>query len=74
MKKSANNCIGYIGQTTQNHDFWNFEKSAPPKIENLVEISLFFYDKVIRRASGDLNPIFDTDFSRRIGWYQSPIF
>ena len=27
-----------------------------------------------RPASGDLNPIFDTDFSRRIGWYQSPIF
>ena len=53
--------------------FENFEKSAPSKIENLVEISMFFYDMVNRPTSGDLNPIFDTDFSRRIGWYRSPI-
>ena len=45
------NCIGYIGQTPKNRDFRKFEKSAPPKIEHLVEISMLFYDRVIRRAS-----------------------
>ena len=74
MKKSVKNCIGYIGQIPKNHDFRKFEKSAPSNIENLVEISMFFYDMVNRPTYGDLNPIFDTDFSRRIGWYRSPIF
>ena len=74
MKKSVKNCIGYIGQISKNHDVRKFEKSAPSKIENLVDISMFFYDRANRPASGDLNPIFDTDFSRRIGCYWSPIF
>ena len=74
MKKSANNCIGYIGQTSQNRDVRKFEKSAPSKIENLVETSMFFYDMVNRPTSGDLNPIFDTDFSRRVRCYRFPNF
>ena len=74
MKKSVNNCIGYIGQIPKNHDFRKFETSAPSNIENLVEISMFFYDMVNRPTSGDLNPIFDTDFSRRVGCYQFPMF
>ena len=64
MKKSVKNCIG----------FEHSKKAAPANIEILVEISMFFYDRVNRPASGDLNPIFDTDCSRRIGWYWSPIF
>ena len=51
VKKSAKNCIGYIGQTSKNRDFRKFEKSAPSKIENLVEISMFFNDRVIRPTS-----------------------
>ena len=74
MKKSAKNCIGYIGQTSKNRDFRKFEKSAPSKIENLVNISMFLFDMVNRPTYGDLNPIFDTDFSRRIGWYRSLMF
>ena len=74
MKKSVNNYIGYIGQIHENRDFRKSEKSAPSNIEHLVEISLFFYDVVNRPASGDLNTISDTDFSRRIGWYWSPFF
>ena len=42
--------------------FRKFEKSAPSKIENLIEYSIFFYDMVNRPTSRDLNPIFDTDF------------
>ena len=72
MKKSGKNCIGYIGQIPKNYDFRKFENSAPSKIENLIEISMIFYDMVNRPTYGDLNPIFDTDFSRRIGWYRSP--
>ena len=64
MKKSVNNCIGYIGQIPSNHDFRKFEKSVPSKIENLPEISMFSYDVVNRPTYGDLNPIFDTDFSK----------
>ena len=74
MKKNVKNCIGHIGQIPKNLDFRKFEKSAPSKIEKLVEISMFFYDRVKRPTYGDLNPIFDTGFSRRIGWYLSPIF
>ena len=74
MEKSVNNCIGYIGQTSKNRYFRKFEKSAPPNIEHLVEISMFVYDRVNRPTYGDLNPIFDTDFSRRIDWYRSPTF
>ena len=74
MKKSVNNCIGYIGQISKNLDFRKFEKSAPSNIEHLVEISMLFYDMVKRPTYGDLKPIFDTDFSRRIGWYWSLIF
>ena len=51
MKKSAKNCIGYIGQTSKNRDFRKFEKSAPLKIENLVENSMFFNETVIRPTS-----------------------
>ena len=40
MKKSA--------QTSKNRDFRKFEKSAPSKIENRVENSVFFNDRVIR--------------------------
>ena len=74
MKKSVKNCIGYIGQTSQNRDFRKSEKAAPSKIEHPVENSMFFDDMVNRPTSGDLNPIFDTDFSRRVGWYQFPMF
>ena len=74
MKKSVNNCIGYMGQIPKNHDVRKFEKSAPSKIEIFVEISMFFYDMVNRPASRDLKPIFETDFSRRARWYQFPIF
>ena len=42
MTKSVKNCIGYIGQIPKNHDFRKIEKSAPSKIEILVEISMFF--------------------------------
>ena len=48
MKKSVKNCIGYIGQINKHRDFRKFEKSAPSKIENLVEISVFFNEMVIR--------------------------
>merc|ERR1711953_938630 len=51
MKKSAKNCIGYIGQTSKNRDVRKSEKSAPSKIENLVEVSMFFYEMVIRPTS-----------------------
>ena len=74
MKKSVNNCIGYNGQIPKHRDFRKFEKSAFSKIENLVDISMYFNDRVIRPLYGDLNPIIDTDFSRRVGWYQFPIF
>ena len=74
MKKNVKNCIGCIGQIPKDHDFRNSEKSAPSKIENLVENLMFFYDRVNRPTYGDLNPIIDTDFSRRIGWYWSPMF
>ena len=74
MKKSVNNCIGYIGQTQTNHDFRNIGKFTPSKIETFVEISMLFYDMVNRPTSGDLNPIFDTDFSRRVRCYQFQIF
>ena len=74
MKKSVTNCIGYIGQIPKSRDFRKSEKSASSKIENIVEISMVFYDMVNRPTYGDLNPIFDTDFSRRIGWYRSPKF
>ena len=73
MKKSFKNCIGYIGQIFKNRDFRKSEKSAPSNIEHLVEISMFVYDMVNRPTYGD-PPIFDTDFSRRIDWYQSPNF
>ena len=73
MRISVKNCIGYTGQIPKNHDFRNIEKSAPSKIEILVEISMLFYDMVNRPTSGDLNPIFDTDFSRRVRCYQFPI-
>ena len=65
MSKSVKNCIGYIGQIVRNRGVRKFEAYAPSKIENLVEISMLFYDMV---TYGDLNPIFDTDFSRRIDW------
>ena len=48
MKKSVNNCIGYNGQTSTILDFPKFQRSAPSKIENLVEISMFFNEMVIR--------------------------
>ena len=35
--------IGYIGQTHQNRDVRQFEKSAPSNIEHLVEISDIFF-------------------------------
>ena len=62
MKKSVNDCIGYIGQIPKNHDFRKLEKSALSKIEILVEISMFFNDMVNRPTSGGLKPIFDTEF------------
>ena len=67
MNIQAKNCIGYIGQTLKDLDFHKFEKSAPSKIENLVELSLFFHD-VVNRPTYETYPIFDTDFSRRIDW------
>ena len=62
------------GEIAKNQDFRKIEKSAPSKIENQVEISMVFYDMVNRPTYGDLNHIFDTDFSRRVGWYQFPNF
>ena len=46
-KESAKNCTGYIGQTSKNRDFRKIEKSAPSKIENLVEIELLFNEMVM---------------------------
>ena len=42
MKKSVKNCIGYIGQIPKNRDFRKFEKSAPSKIEKIIEFSMLF--------------------------------
>ena len=72
--KSVKNRIGYIGQIFKNHDFRTSGKSTPSKIEMSIEISMSFYDMVNRPASRDLNPIFDTYFSRRIRRYQFPFF
>ena len=48
MKILAKNGTGYNGQKSKNRDFRKFRKSAPWKIENLVEISVFFNEMVIR--------------------------
>ena len=48
VKILAKNCIGCNGQKLKNRDFRKFRKSAPWKIENLVEISVFFNEMVIR--------------------------
>ena len=56
MKKSVKHCIGYTGQIPTNLDFRKFEKSAPSKIENLVEISVFFNETVIRPTSKRPSP------------------
>ena len=43
MKKSVKNSIGCIGQIPKHRDFRKFEKSAPSKIEHLVEFSMFLF-------------------------------
>ena len=48
VKILAKNCTGYNGKKSKNRDFRKFRKSAPWKIENLVEISMFFNEMVIR--------------------------
>ena len=67
------NCIGYIRQIRKHHDFRKFI-NPHPRTSKISSKFQCFYDRVIRPASRNLNPIFDTYFSRRIGWYQSPIF
>ena len=70
VKVLAKNCIGDIGQIHKDRDFRRFGKSAPSKIENHVEISMFSYDMVNRPTSRDLNPIFDTECSPCVRFLQ----
>ena len=73
MKKSVNNFIEWIGQTEKS-GFSNIRRIRTLESRNLRRIYNVFYDMVNRPTYGDLNPIFDTDFSRRIGWYRFSIF
>ena len=67
-EKERKQLWGYIGQILNNCDFRQIEKSAPSNIKHHIENSMFFYDRVNRLASRDLEPIFDTDVSRRVRW------